>query len=60
MDKQRLKELLMQPELQVYTCVRIALKLLDKNNIQEAIELLKVDLDKIRIHNIELYEMLNK
>lgn len=53
--KDKLNELL-TPDLNIYTVVIMARRDLEENNIYSAISRLKIDLDKFRCTNIELYK----
>jgi len=57
MDIDRLKKLLLQPELQVYTVVVMAQRDLAKDNLRSAMNRLRVDADKFH-DQPELYQMI--
>ena len=57
MNKEQLKVLLGDEKLGVLTCVRLALRFIDSEDIETTINRLMVDADKIRSINYELYEI---
>jgi hypothetical protein len=46
-------------DLNIYTVVVMARRDLDRGDFKSAINRLKIDADKIRIDNYELYEFIN-
>lgn len=51
--------MLMNKELDIYTCVLLARKKLDAGNpISDVLATLRVDADKIRSHDEDLYQMI--
>jgi hypothetical protein len=57
---ERLKETLSAPELQCLTCVQLAKRHLADGCMDAAFDALKVDADKIRMLNRDLYELMSK
>ena len=55
-----LVKLLDEPQLQRYTCVRMAKRYLERGEIECAVKCLKVDADKLRVECPELYELLEE
>lgn len=56
----QLQEMLKQEDIQIYTVVHMAVKDLEKGNIESAVSRLRIDADKIRMHSEPLYEYINK
>jgi len=57
-DSLRLKALLSNPDLDIYTVVRMARKDLDAGDVIGALARLLVDADKIRALDAQLYEII--